>query len=105
MIARNKVYALYSCQDCQAGETCGKHEDVLLAVYATKELAQKALKQCINEHSGCYVEEDSATCYYDVCICDDPSMTPFTYQAYLKAGDWAGLRKRYIVELEIKESL
>ena len=105
MIVRNKIYALYSCQDCQAGETCSKHEDILLDIYATKDLAKKALKKWIDEHSGCYTDEDSATCYYDVCTCDDPALPPCTYQAYLKAGDWAGLKKRYIVELEIKDTV
>ena len=103
------VYGLFFCQDCQAGETCGKYVDELKSVYSTRELAKEALDNWAAEHSGCYRENNEVICYYDTCICDftrkNMYQAPCTYQAYLKAGDWAGLQKMYIKSLEVKETL
>ena len=98
-----KVWGLYFCQDCQAGESCGKREDYLMTLYSTETLAKNALKKWINLHKGCYVDEMEATCYYDVCLCDNPKAEPCTYQEYLKACDWSGLQKVYIKELDVLE--
>ena len=99
------VWGLFSCINCQAGGTCKFDETSLKQLYLTKELAQKALQEWVYIHPRCYEEETEATCYYDHCVCEDEYQAPCTYHDYLKAGEWAGLERVYIKELEVKEDI
>ena len=76
-----------------------------MTLYLTKDLAQRRLKKWINMNKECYAEDNEATVYYDTCTCGQILAKPCTYQEYLKAGDWAGLKKMYIQELEVEEEL
>ena len=102
--ASTKVFGVYFCQDCRAGGTCHHYENNLVDLYFKREDAEKRIEDWAKGLEGAlYSDSNSTTAYFDVCTCEC-DMQPETcdYQAYLKAGDWAGLQKMYIEELEVK---
>lgn len=97
-----KLYGVYLCNECRAGESCRRLVDTIEGLYVDKEKAKDRIDAWARDRPGCYVEEDEAICYYDVCNCEKEyhDAPCCDYQAYLKAGDWAGLEKIYIKEIE-----
>ena len=101
--ASTKVFGVYFCQDCKAGNTCHHYENNLVNLYSKREDAQKRLDDWAKEQNGpVYKDSDSVTVYFDVCTCEcDDWPETCDYKAYLKAGDWAGLQKMYVEEHEV----
>lgn len=99
-----KVYGVYFCQDCRAGNTCQYYEHNLVDLYFKKEDAKKRMEDWAKDFSGpLYKDSNSITAYFDTCTCEcEAQPETCDYQTYLKAGEWAGLQRVCIEELEVK---